>query len=286
MGEIALAAKITHVPSMFLSELPGPNQGCRAQAIAGLKRIGEEINASGIDTVVFADTHWLVNAGDHLHANPQLKGLFTSSEVPHFIQNLSYNYIGDAELGQQIAAFATSMCTATRAHTEVDSLGLEYGTLVPLRFLQLDKTIKIVSIAAWIYDAPLEQSKIMGEAVRTAVEASDRKVAFLASGSLSHRIAANAVVEQHMFKISRPFNKLTDLMVLDMWQAGRIGEFLEMLPQYAKDCDGEGGMHDTAMLFGVLGWDNYQGRGELYTDYFESSGTGQCNLVFQLDRPG
>ncbi len=33
---------------------------------------------------------------------------------------------------------------------------------------------------------------------------------------------------------------------------GRIAEFLEMLTQYAKDCDGEGGMHDTAMLFGLL----------------------------------
>ena len=27
MGTLALAAKITHVPSMYLSELPGPHQG-------------------------------------------------------------------------------------------------------------------------------------------------------------------------------------------------------------------------------------------------------------------
>ena len=29
MGTLALAAKITHVPSMYLSELPGPHHGCR-----------------------------------------------------------------------------------------------------------------------------------------------------------------------------------------------------------------------------------------------------------------
>ncbi|HGD9122977.1 TPA: 3,4-dihydroxyphenylacetate 2,3-dioxygenase, partial [Escherichia coli] len=27
MGKLALAAKITHVPSMYLSELPGKNHG-------------------------------------------------------------------------------------------------------------------------------------------------------------------------------------------------------------------------------------------------------------------
>ena len=31
MGKLALAAKITHVPSMYLSELPGKHQGCRHQ---------------------------------------------------------------------------------------------------------------------------------------------------------------------------------------------------------------------------------------------------------------
>ena len=55
-----------------------------------------------------------------------------------------------------------------------------------------------------------------------------------------------------------------------------------MLPQYADDCDGEGGMHDTAMLFGILGWGDYAGRAEVYTNYFASSGTGQCNVVFPL----
>ena len=35
MGTLALAAKITHVPSMYLSEFPGPNFGCRDAAING-----------------------------------------------------------------------------------------------------------------------------------------------------------------------------------------------------------------------------------------------------------
>ena len=282
MGRIVLAAKITHVPSMLLSEEDGPHKDCRKPAIEGLKRIGDRIRELGVDTIIVADTHWLVNAGYHINANSDMSGIYTSTEFPHFIRNLEYSYVGDAELGQAIADKATEMGTFTRCHTDIPSLGLQYGTLVPLRFMGIDRSIKIVSIAGWMYDAELEESKIVGEAVRQAVEASDKKVAFLASGSLSHRIAPNQVVDEHLFKNSSPFNEQTDHMVLEMWQKGEIQEFLEMLPQYAKDCSGEGNMHDTAMLFGLLGWNDYEGEGEVVTEYFPSSGTGQCNVVFPV----
>lgn len=57
MGSIAFAAKVTHVPSMLLSEQPGPNQGCRQAAIDGLREVGRRAVASGADTFVVLDTH-------------------------------------------------------------------------------------------------------------------------------------------------------------------------------------------------------------------------------------
>ena len=71
-------------------------------------------------------------------------------------------------------------------------------------------------------------------------------------------------------------------MVMDMWKNGQTKAFLDLLPKYAQDCSGEGGMHDTAMLFGLLGWDKYEGCAEIMTEYFPSSGTGQCNVVFPV----
>ena len=41
-------------------------------------------------------------------------------------------------------------------------------------------------------------------------------------------------------------------------------------------------MHDTAMLYGALGWDAYEGRCEVVTPYFPSSGTGQVNVIFPV----
>ena len=60
MGKLALAAKITHVPSMYLSELDGPHKGCRQAAIDGHREIGRRCRELGVDTIVVFDTHWLV----------------------------------------------------------------------------------------------------------------------------------------------------------------------------------------------------------------------------------
>lgn len=282
MGELVLAAKVTHVPSMFISEMPGPHQGCRAAAIEGHREIGRRARELDADTFVVLDTHWLVNSGYHVNANPVHRGTYTSNEFPHFIRELPFDYLGDPDLGHSIAQHATKRGVRTRAHDDVPSLGLEYGTLVPMRYMNDVDPLRVVSVAGWIYDAGIDESRTIGEAIRDAIEASDRRVVLLASGSMSHRIWPNREVEDGMFTISRPFNKLVDEMAIGMWQAGRIAEFLEMLPDYADHCTGEGHMHDTAMLFGALGWDGYGGRAEVLTPWFPSSGTGQCNVVFPV----
>lgn len=282
MGEILLAAKVTHVPSMFISEKPGPHHGCRDAAISGLKKIGDMCRERGVDTIVISDTHWLVNAGYHINANPVMEGVFTSTEFPQMLSDMPYKHRGDPELGNLIAKIATQNGVRTLCHSDVPTLQLQYGTLVPLRYMDIGEDIMVVSIAGWMYDARLEESKTVGESILEAVKQSGRKVAFLASGSLSHRIPPNEIVDKYLFKISRPFNEEVDHMVMDMWQKGQAKEFLEMMPQYAVDCSGEGGMHDTAMLFGLLGWDSYTGKGEVLTEYFPSSGTGQTNVVFPV----
>ena len=69
---------------------------------------------------------------------------------------------------------------------------------------------------------------------------------------------------------------------MKLWKEGRFREFIEMLPEYAELCHGEGKMHDTAMLLGVLGWDRYDKPVEVVTDYFPSTGTGQINAIFPI----
>lgn len=285
MGEIVLAAKITHVPTMLMSEQEGPIKGKRQAAIDGHKEIGRRAREAGADTFVVLDTHWLINAGYHINANGKFSGLFTSKEFPHFIQNLPYSYKGNPELGELIAQTARDDGVYTLAH-QLESLELEYGTLVPMRYMNPEADLKVVSVAALCTVHSVEKSRALGEAIRKAIEASDSKVALLASGSLSHKIWPNDIYAANngTFTISSEFNQEVDLHVLDMWKNGETKKFLKMLPEYATKCDGEGGMHDTMMLFGALGWDKYEGKAEILTEYFPSSGTGQTNVIFPLKK--
>jgi 3,4-dihydroxyphenylacetate 2,3-dioxygenase len=129
----------------------------------------------------------------------------------------------------------------------------------------------------------LHDSARLGWAMRRAVEDHyDGKVAFFASGSLSHRFAQNGLAPEYAFKIWSPFLEQLDKQVLQMWSQREWPAFCEMLPEYASKGHGEGFMHDTAMLMGALGWTGYDGGVEFVTPYFGASGTGQLNAVFEV----
>lgn len=282
MGKLALAAKITHVPSMYLSELPGPRQGTRQDAIEGHQEIGRRCRALGVDTIVVFDTHWLVNANYHVNCAPHFQGLYTSNELPHFISNMGFEFPGNPELGQLLAKVCNEHGVETLAH-HATTLNPEYGTLVPMRYMNADQHFKSISVSALCTVHYLNDSARLGWAMRRAIEEHyDGTVAFLASGSLSHRFAQNGLAPEYAFKIWSPLLEHMDRDVLRMWQAGEWPAFCEMLPEYASKGHGEGFMHDTAMLLGALGWSEYTGQAEIITPYFGASGTGQLNAVFPV----
>ncbi|WP_346897110.1 3,4-dihydroxyphenylacetate 2,3-dioxygenase [uncultured Roseibium sp.] len=281
MGEVVLAAKITHVPSILLSEMEGPLKDCRDGAMKSLREIGRRSRGRGATTYIVFDTHWLSNFGFHINANARHKGTYTSHEAPHMIQDLQYDVPGNPALADAIADRAADKGLQIRSH-HVPTLALEYGTVVPMHYMNADGAQTVVSIATPLF-ADFEEIRKVGEAVKEAVEQSGEKAVLLASGSLSHKLWPNKKLGPEAWNsISSEFNRQVDMLVLDLWRQRRYPEFLEMLPDYAVKCDGEGGMADTIMLFAALGWDAYTGEAEQLCDYFPSSGSGQINVEFHL----
>ena len=267
---------------MFLSELPGPRHGTRQDAIEGHQDISRRCRALGVDTLVVFDTHWLVNANYHINCAAHFKGSYTSNELPHFIRNMDFESPGNPALGQLLARVCNEYGVETLAH-DATTLSPEYGTLVPLRYMNADQHFKVVSVSALCMAHYLNDSARLGWAMRQAIEQHyDGRVAFLASGSLSHRFAQNGLAPEFAFKVWSPLLEKLDAQVIRMWQTGEWAAFCEMLPEYASKGHGEGFMHDTAMLLGALGWSGYDGAAEVITPYFGASGTGQINAVFPV----
>lgn len=283
MGKLVFAAKVAHVPSMYLSEQEGPFRGCRQAAVDGHREIGRRMRDLGVDTAIVLDTHWLVNNAYHINSKATYKGIFTSNEFPHLLSDMAYEYRGHPELGDLIAKIATETKGVNVRSHHIESLDVEYGTLIPMWLMNEQKTFRVLSIAAFCPWHLHEDSRLIGEAIREAIEKSEGNYAIIASGSLSHRIHDNRnVTMEGFFTISNEFYRQVDLRVMDLWKAGRFKEFVDMLPLYAQLCHGEGLMHDTAMILGALGWDQYKTGVEVITDYFEAAGTGQVNAVFPV----
>ncbi|WP_214316836.1 3,4-dihydroxyphenylacetate 2,3-dioxygenase [Nonomuraea sediminis] len=280
MGELVLAAKITHVPSIWLSIQPGRHFGIRRPAELALTEVGSRARERGADTFLIADTHWMNSIGFHLNGRRRHYGSFASHELPHFIHDLEYDYPGDPDLAELVRQEIVAGGQKAMVHDYRD-LGLEYATLVPMYFMNAESDIRILPIGCNIYSS-IEENRLIGEALMRAVARSERKVAFLASGSLSHAFPDNEIAETLLNDVSSDFNRKVDLTVLDMWTEGRTAEFLDLLPDYNRRCTGEGAMADTAMLFGLLGWRSYTGRGEQLCPYFGSTGTGQVVVDFTI----
>jgi 3,4-dihydroxyphenylacetate 2,3-dioxygenase len=217
-----------------------------------------------------------------MNANARHVGVYTSHEAPHMIQNMHYDYPGDPELGDAIAAEAKKVKLEVLAH-KVATLPLEYGTIVPMHYMNEDGWARVLSVAAPIF-ASVEENRRFGEACARAIAASGRKVAVLASGSMSHKLVSNEQVGDNQWQqVGSEFNRQVDLRVLELWKERRYAEFVRMLPEYSTKCNGEALMVDTHMIFGLLGWEKYAGETEILCPYFPSSGSGQVVAEYHLN---
>lgn len=284
MGQIAQAAKITHVPTIWMSHTMEQFRGIRQPAIDGFAKLRQQAEDAAVETFLIFDCHWITNQGFHLNAAERHSGAFTSHELPHMLADLEYDHAGDPDLADIIAAEIVETGLKSIPHRQA-GLGCEYGTLLPMHFINQGLGARVLPMAVNQFSS-IDENRRAGAAIARAIEKSGRRVAVYASGSLSHAFWPNDKSEAGMNAINGEFNRQMDLRVMDLWADGQWTAFLDMLPEYAIRCQGECNMNDTALLFGALGWKDYQGKAEVFTPYFPSSGTGQTNVSFSVDQGG
>ena len=150
---------------------------------AAYTRVAREIAALKPETVVISSPHALMYS-DYFHVSPgrEAEGSFAQFRAPQVRFREQY----DEELAGAIERIADAEGFPAGTLGE-KSPELDHGTMVPLYFLrQFCSDFRLVRVG--LSGLPLEDHYRFGQIIRKAVEETGRRVVYIASGDLSHKL--------------------------------------------------------------------------------------------------
>ncbi len=291
MGEVVGAALVAHVPTIMLPEETRReiNDGNEISLVPGLRQLRSEcLDRLAPDTVIVFDTHWESTFEHIVTAHERRTGRFTSHELPRGMRQIPYDIPGDPDLARLIAAQADGRDDTWILASDDPYLPIFYGTVNIWTFLGAPGT-------AWLSVAlnqccTTEDFLLFGRLIGDAIRASDRRVALLASGGMTHRFYPFRELRQHESSavpdnIVHAESYEADQGVLAMMRAGDHAGIIAGMPVYMKAAP-EGHFGHYLMMAGALGADRCVATGELYSGYEASVGTGQVHVWFERPAKG
>ena len=203
-------------------------------------RAAEDLAALRPDTVIVSSPHATMYA-DYFHISPgrEAKGSFAQFRAPQVSFRESY----DEELvraAERIAG-AEGFPAGTRGQRDA---ALDHGTLVPLYFIrQALADFRLVRIG--LSGLPLEDHYRLGQIFRQAAEETGRRVAWIASGDLSHKLQTYG---PYGFA---PEGPQYDERIMDVCSRAAFGELFDFSESFC-DRAAECGHRSFVMMAGAL----------------------------------
>ncbi|MCA0331790.1 MAG: catechol 1,2-dioxygenase [Actinobacteria bacterium] len=287
MGEVVGAGLLSHVPTIMLPletrlEL---NNGKEISLVPALHQIrAEKFEQLDYDTVIVLDSHWFTTVEFVITSQDLRAGLFTAEELPRGMCRIPYEWRGDRELAEAIAAEGEPAGTWI---TAIDDpyLPLYYPSINLWSYLGkgLDKQWISMSVCQ---TGETDDFLRVGRAIRAAIEKTDRKVIIIATGSLSHTFYKLKELRKH--EASDPSHIISqkardmDHERLQWFFEGRHDRVLETMPEFLT-VRPEGMFAHYLMMAAALGESEFSAPGVQYGDYENSVGTSQVHVWF--DRP-
>ena len=211
----------------------------------GLVEQGRHVATVKPDVIVINSCHLITTFPTVVDGTPRHRGVLTAQEAPELIHGVQYDLPGDYELASDLVdrgKAAGLPCTlANDVHYPLD-----YGTVMPL-VCYLDRTqrVPVVPVSVCL-SADLDESFAWGRHIVRAAQSLGRRAAFVASGSVSHKLVRGpekwpGAAEQEL-----------DHRFAKMLAAGEYGALRAWLPEYATAAEPEMGGRHLAMMLGVL----------------------------------
>ena len=236
---IIAAYMVPHPPMI----VPDVGRGSEKQiqiTIDAYKQVASEIASLKPETVIISSPHSAMYA-DYIHISP---GKEASGDFGNFqARNVSFHETYDEALVKEICSLAESEDFPAGTLGERDRR-LDHGTMILLYFIrQFYTDFKLVRVG--LSGLPLADHYAFGRIIQHAVENLDRRVVFVASGDLSHKLQSYGPYGY------APEGPEYDKRVMDVCSKAAFGELLDFDEAFC-DRAAECGHRSFVMMAGTL----------------------------------
>ena len=237
------AAYIVPHPPLIVPAI-GRGQEKEIQAtIDSYKAVAEEIKQLNPDTIVIVSPHSVMYA-DYFHISPGkgAKGDFANYRAPQVSFQIQY----DKEFTNHLTTLSEKNGIAAGFLGERDS-SLDHGTMVPLYFIKeaCGESFSSKFVRIGLSGFPFEEHYRLGMLIQKASIDLGRKIVFIASGDLSHRL-----------KVEGPYGYKKEGPEYDekIMEYASNADFFNLLMMKEDLCElaGECGQRSFCMMAGVF----------------------------------
>ena len=213
------------------------------KTVEAMENLAEKFAEAKPETVILISPHGPVEMNRMIiNKTPLLKGDFQM-----FGNSKSFEFENDLDLIQEIE----NICQEKNISLgSVENFPLDHGALVPLSYLSKNySNFKLIHLAFSYLDYQTHFN--FGKAIGEVIKKSDKKIAFIASGDLSHRLTLEAPAGYS------PRGKEFDEKLIELIKNKNVEGILN-LDQDLIEQAGECGLRSIIILLGALSGLNYQ----------------------------
>ena len=235
-----LAAYMVPHPPMIVPQIGKGSEEQVRVTIRAYQQVADEIAALQPETIIISSPH-AVLYGDYFHVSP---GNSASGDFGRFrAPQVSFRETYDTELVRKICDIADANGFPAGTLGERDRQ-LDHGTMVPLFFVeQRYRDFKLVRVG--LSGLSLPEHYAFGQIIRRAADDTGRKVVFIASGDLSHKLQ-----EYGPYGFA-PEGPEYDRRIMDVCSRGAFGELFDFEESFC-DKAAECGHRSFVIMAGVL----------------------------------
>ena len=269
-GIVAVAA-VPHVPTLGLPENTPEFQ---LTLVEGVRALGKVLREMKPDLFVVNSSHWICTFGWYATCQSVHQGVCVADEAPDLIPGIAYRRNGDSEFASALVD-AWQVQGIPGGRNESPHYAWDYGSLVPLLYLDPDAAVPVVQIPTVILADHAECMQV-GRSVHATAKRLGRRVVYIASSAFSHDL-----VRGRHFKPTAEREAL-DLKFIDQLKRGAVAEATAGFSEYSRAVVAEMNGKPLAGMLGALQALAEEGvslAGNQFGGYAQSSGSGNASVM-------